>query len=602
MAMFGRKEKKEEKVKVSKSSLKKAFRLYRFVVPYIWYLIAGLVFLLLSSSATLIFPWLLGDLLNAGGVESINKIGLILLGVFFMNAIFSYCRIILFENVAQRSLALLRQTTYAHLIRLPMNFFATRRVGELNSRISADISLLQSTFTTTTAEFLRQVLTIVAGVGLLLTISPKLTLFMLGIVPVIMLVAVFFGRYIRKLSKAAQDEVAESNTIVEETLQGVNNVKSFANELFEIERYNKSTNNVVSIAIKAAKYRGAFVSFIIFGLFGSIAGVIWYGSILTYNGEIDFGRLVSFVLYTVFVGASIGGIADLYAQLLRAVGATEHLMEILDESTEDIAKERLTSGEAAEEIKLEGGVQFDQVSFEYPSRPDIPVLKKISFEVKPGEEVALVGPSGAGKSTIVSLLLRFYDPVSGQIKIDGKDIQSYNLTGLRNQMAIVPQEVLLFGGSIRENIAYGKPGASDEEIRHAAEQANALDFIEQFPEGLDTIVGERGIQLSGGQRQRIAIARAVLKNPSILILDEATSSLDSESERLVQEALERLMKGRTSFVVAHRLSTIKKANQILVIDGGEIKETGTHEELIKLEKGIYANLSQLQFNLNNEED
>jgi ABC-type multidrug transport system fused ATPase/permease subunit len=584
------------KKKITREGLQRLMRLFRFVKPQQGTFITGLIFLLLSSLTTLIFPALMGDLLDSattGTMESINRIGLILIAIFLANAVFSYFRIFLFAKVTERTLALLRQTTYNHLIKLPMVFFSSRRIGELNSRISADVALLQETFTSTLAQFIRQVVMILGGIALLTIISFKLTLFMLAFVPIIAVITRFFGAFIRRLSKDAQTKVAESNTIVEETLQAIANVKAFANEIFEITRYRKKTNEVVEVALRGAKWRGLFVSFIFFALFGSVVGVIWYGVYLVNQGEgMTSGDLFKFVLYTVFIAGSISGMADLYSQLQKAIGATENLMDILDEKPEVIADEVHKFS-----ARLEGEVIFENVSFAYPTRKDVPVLRKISFGVRKGEQVALVGPSGAGKSTISGLLLRFYEPDSGRIMIDQKDIMDYDLTGLRNNMAIVPQEVLLFGGTIRENIGYGKPGASESEILHAAEKANALEFIESFPEGLETIVGDRGIQLSGGQRQRIAIARAILKDPSILILDEATSSLDSESERLVQEALVKLMEGRTSIIIAHRLSTIRNADKIIVIDKGEVKESGNHEELMNLEGGIYKNLTSLQIDV-----
>lgn len=576
--------------------MKRLMRLFRFVRPQRRAFILGLTFLMLSSLTTLIFPALMGDLLDSatkGTMETINRIGLILIGIFLANAVFSYFRIYLFAIVTERTLALLRQTTYSHLIKLPMVFFSSRRIGELNSRVSADVALLQETFTSTLAQFIRQVVTIAGGIALLTIISFKLTLFMLAFVPVIAVITRFFGSYIRQLSKDAQTKVAESNTIVEETLQAIANVKAFANESFEIFRYRKKTDEVVDVALKGAKWRGLFVSFIFFALFGSVVGVIWYGVYLVNQGEgMTSGDLFKFVLYTVFIAGSISGMADLYSQLQKAIGATENLMDILDENPEVISDDSERSS-----ARLEGEVVFKDVSFSYPTRKDVTVLRNISFEVTTGEQIALVGPSGAGKSTIAGLLLRFYKPDSGHILIDNKDILDYNLTGLRNNMAIVPQEVLLFGGSIRENIEYGKPGATEEEILKAAEQANALEFINSFPEKLETIVGDRGIQLSGGQRQRIAIARAILKDPSILILDEATSSLDSESERLVQEALIKLMQGRTSIIIAHRLSTIRNADKIIVIDRGVVKESGNHESLMKNEGGIYKNLTSLQIDV-----
>lgn len=594
------KEKTPDK-KISSSSLKKAFKLLEFLKPYKWQFGTGLIFLLLTGISSLAFPKLTGTLVDAENLENINQTGLILVTVFLAQSVFSYFRIYLFEYVTQNMLANLRQTTYSHLIRLPMSFFSSRRVGELNSRIAADISQLQSTFTTTLAEFLRQIVIIIGGMVMLSMISIRLTLFMVAIVPVLALAAVFFGKFIRKLSKEAQSSVAESNTIVEETLQGIANVKSFANEFLEMARYRKKMNDIVVISLKSAKYRGAFVSFIIFALFSGIIAVVWYGIILRQQGEMSNGELISFVLYTIFLGASTAGIADLYSQLQKAVGSTEHLMEILEEQPEAIDVDesaRILSIKESARGGVQGNVTFKNVGFSYPSRKEMEVLKDISLEVKKGEQVAIVGQSGGGKSTVVSLLLRFYDTSSGAVFIDGKNIKEFSLTELRNQMAVVPQEVLLFGGTIKENIAYGKPGATEKEIIEAAEKANAKQFIEGFPEKYETIVGERGIQLSGGQRQRIAIARAVLKNPAILILDEATSSLDSESERLVQEALDKLMKGRTSFVIAHRLSTIRKADKIFVMDKGEIKETGTHDELMQHSEGIYKGLSLLQMELN----
>lgn len=583
--------------KVNKEGLKRMVRLFAFIRPQRKTFILGLIFLVLSSLTTLLFPMLMGDLIDQAGSGtpgSINRTGWILLAVFFTNAVFSYFRIYLFAVVTQKTLALLRQTTYNHLIRLPMAFFSARRVGELNSRISADISLLQETFTSTLAQFIRQVITIIGGVALLTVISYKLTLFMLATVSLIAVIAKVFGTYIRRLSKDSQDKVAESNTIVEETLQAIANVKAFSNEAFEILRYKKKTDEVIGIGLRGARWRGLFVSFIFFALFASIVGIIWYGVYLVNRGAgMTSGDLFKFVLYTVFIAGSISGMADLYSQIQKAIGATENLLDILNEHPEPVASGR-ESGKGA---CCEGNVEFRNVGFSYPGRRDVAVLKDISFVAEKGKQVALVGPSGAGKSTITALLLRFYDPTQGKILIDGRDIRDYNIEELRNNMAIVPQEVLLFGGTIRENIEYGKPGAGGEEIIRVAKQANAWEFISSFPEGLDTKVGERGIQLSGGQRQRVAIARAILKDPAILILDEATSSLDSESERLVQDALQNLMKGRTSIVIAHRLSTIHHADKIIVIDKGGVKESGAHEELMSLPNGIYRNLNALQIEM-----
>ncbi len=585
----------KKRAKFNWATFKKSLRLYTYVKPYRGEFILGMFFLLLSSAANLAFPKYLGELVDATNsdqiAENIQRISLILIALLVAQAVVSFFRVVLFVNVTEKTLASLRQATYRHLIKLPIPFFNAKRVGELNSRISSDISLLQETFTTTIAEFVRQLVIIFGGIIILLFTSPQLTLFMLGVVPVVVIVAVFFGRFIRKYSKDVQKQVAESNTIVEETLQGIFNVKAFANEFLEMARYKTKTDEVAKTGMKGGKYRGAFSSFIILGLFGAIVAVIWQGVNLIAAGELETGELFSFVIYSGFIGGSIGGFANVYASIQKAIGATEELMEILDEPTEDIQEEQ-----AAEKLPhFSGKITFRDLSFQYPNRKDMQVLKNISFEALPGEQVALVGPSGAGKSTLVSLILRFYNPVSGELLFDDKNASEYGLSELRNQMAVVPQDVFLFGGSIRENIAYGKPDASEEEIIEAAKKANAWEFISQFPEKLDTLVGERGVQLSGGQRQRVAIARAVLKNPKILILDEATSALDSESERLVQDALDKLMVGRTSIVIAHRLSTIRKADKIVVLDKGRVVETGTHDQLLEVPDGVYRNLSSLQF-------
>ena len=581
------------KAKINKEALKQTARLFSYIGEHKWKLYLGLLFLLLTGATALLFPLLLGKLVKTienKNFEDINRIGLLLILVLTGQSICSYFRVYLFVNYTENTLASLRRAVYAHLITLPMTFFVQKRVGDLNSRMSADISQIQDTLTTTIAEFLRQFILVIGGIILLVVISPKLTLLMLAIVPVVAVAAVIFGRFIRKTSRQVQEKIADSNTIIEETLQGISNVKAFANEFFENKRYKYSTEEIVKIGILGGKYRGAFASFIIFCLFGAIVAVIWYGVVLASQNQLLIGDLISFILYSAFVGASFGGIAELYAQIQKAVGAVERVFEILDEKAEALD----ISAPHNEKASIEGIVSFKSVAFTYPSRKEVQVLKNISFESNKGETIAIVGPSGSGKSTLVGLLLRFYDVESGQLLIDGKNCKDYNLTDLRNNMAIVPQDVLLFGGTIKENIAYGKPNASFDEIKEAAKKANAFDFIESFPEKFDTVVGERGIKLSGGQRQRIAIARAVLKDPAILILDEATSSLDSESERVVQEALDKLMIGRTSFVIAHRLSTIRNADKIVVIDKGTVVESGSHESLMSIEGGLYQSLNKLQ--------
>ena len=587
--------------KLTQAALRKFFRVFRYMREQRGVFALGMACLLATSLLSAAFPWLLGRLIDArtptgfwdapladfGNVHSLLKL---LLLVFAAQAFFGFWRIWFFGSVTENALTRLRRDTYEHLLKLPMGFFARRRVGELNSRISADVALLQEAFTSVLAEFLRQFIVISVCIAALTFLNTGLMLTMLATLPVVMLVAVFFGRFIRKLSKQVQDRIAESNVVVEETLQGIQSVKAFSNEGYEARRYGDSVLSARQLALKSLRWRGGFVSFIIFCMFGVVVFVVYRAAVLKEQGAMTVGEITAFVAFSIMIGASIAGIPEQITTLLKAVGATERLMDLHDE-----AAEPLEVAQVKQRIELQGRIAFRDVAFHYASRADLPVLREVSFTAEPGQRIALVGPSGAGKSTIASLVLRFYDPVSGAILIDGRPASEYPLTALRDRMAIVPQEVLLFGGSIRENIAYGRPGASDAEIEAAARKANAHDFIASFPEGYKTIVGERGIQLSGGQRQRVAIARAVLKDPAILILDEATSALDSESERLVQEALEQLMKGRTSIVIAHRLSTIRDADRILVLDKGVVAESGTHEELIANANGLYSSLSRLQF-------
>ncbi|TVT43639.1 ATP-binding cassette domain-containing protein [Hymenobacter setariae] len=597
------------KPKVNKESLQRGLRIFRFVLPYRAKFAVGMVLLVLSSLSTMTFPWIGGKLVDAandkpftlpgGLVLDINRIALGLFLVTVLQGLFSFGRIWFFTQVSEFTVRDIRQALYAKFMQLPIPFFEQNRVGAVTSRITSDVAQIQDSFSLTLAELFRQVFTLLAGLAFIMVVSWKLSVFMLVTFPPIVLAAGLFGRKIRTLSRTVQQELAHTNTIVEETLQAINSVKAFTNERFEIKRYNTALRKVVQSALQSNLYRGGFVSFVIIGLFGGIILVLWRGATLVHTpktdpNHLDIGQLVSFILYTVYIGASVAGLGELYGKVQSTLGASERILEILDETPEPTLLEPALG---LVPVQVRGEIRYEHVAFRYPTRPDVAVLQDIDFYIAAGEKIALVGPSGAGKSTIAGLLMQFYPLSGGRIVVDGHDVADYDLTALRSHIGIVPQETLLFGGTIRDNIAYGKPGATDQEIIEAARRANAWQFISAFPESLDTVVGDRGIKLSGGQRQRVAIARAILKNPAILILDEATSSLDSESEKLVQGALDELMQNRTSLIIAHRLSTIRKVDKILVIDGGRIVEAGSHDELSEREGGLYANLLRLQFEL-----
>lgn len=580
----------------NKESFKEAIKIFEYIKPYKWYLIFGLILLFLSSSVFMVFPYLSGLMIDvAQGAEAfdltLGRIGWILALILILQGILAYTRVMLFAQVSERGIADVRRAVYDRMISLPIVFFEQNRVGDIVSRVTADIEKLYSAFSITLAEFIRQIIVLVIGVIFLAVTTPRLALIMLASFPVIVVGAMFFGRFIRKLSKQRQAELAESNTVLNETVQSIAAVKAFTNELFESIRYGKSVRNVVTISLKYAKGRALFAAFIVTLLFGALFFVIWEGANMVSNGTITAGELVAFVSYTAIIGGAIAGLGNFYTEIIGAIGATERVREILKMETE-VSVEK---NKNIQKIHLEGNIQYKNVLFNYPTREDVPVLKGIDMNIKAGERIALVGSSGAGKSTIVQLLLQFYKIKSGDILVDGKSIYDYDLSAYRSNMAIVPQEVMLFGGTIRENILYGKPEATEAEVIEAAKQSNSWEFISTFPEGLETLVGERGVKLSGGQRQRIAIARAILRNPSILILDEATSSLDASSEKVVQEALNTLMQNRTSIIIAHRLATIREVDRIYVMDQGMIIETGTHDELMQIENGFYRRLAGLQY-------
>lgn len=599
---------KEElpKAKFSKENFKKSFRLFKYLGKSKWIFTVGMFFVLGTAIVGLYFPIMAGKMFGYLGQtnmapslfkDAVSGTGFELFILLIIQGLVSFGRVFTFSLVTENILKGLRTETFSKLVQMPMSFFSKSQVADLSSRLSTDINVISEAFTVNIAEVIRQ--TIVGVGGLILLVSYTgwdVAKWFLAIIPPITIIAIVYGRKIRKYSKGFQDKIADSSVIVSEALTGITSVKAFTNEHLEISKYDSVTSDIRKFGIKYGIMRGAFFAFIITCVFGSIFFILYQMLLLLNKPDgLSSENFGIFMMLSLFVAASLGGLPEQLASIQRALGATDRVFDIIDGTNEEINLAYLTNQNKS---RVKGDIEFKNIQFTYPTRPDYQVLKNISFSAKSGETIALVGSSGSGKSTMASLALRFYEPTSGDYIIDGKKSTDYELTELRDQMAIVPQDVLLFGGTIKENILYGKPNATETEVIEAAKQANAYDFIMSFPDKFETRVGDRGIQLSGGQRQRVAIARAVLKNPSILILDEATSSLDSESERLVQEALDKLMVGRTSIVIAHRLSTIKNADKIVVLQKGEVVESGTHHELIANDGGLYQKLSKLQYELN----
>ena len=585
-----------EPVKISKKGFLNISKMFNYTSKYKITFTVGTIFLVLSSLTTMAFPYVMGKLVDAavgkghGFFSSLNNIVIFLIIVLILQSIFSFLRIWLFSKVSENTIADIRLDLYNKMLELPVSFFEKSRVGELTSRLTNDVTQLQDSLSTSLAEFLRQIITLIVGVGIIFFISLKLTLFMLATFPFLVLAAFVFGKKIRAKSKNTQDQLATTMVVVEETLQAINTVKAFVNEVFESNRYQSELKKVTQNALSTSFWRAMFVSFVIFAIFGGIILVLWYGATLVQNNELKIGELTSFVIFTGFIGASVGGIGEIFSQLQKTMGASERIIEILQLDSE-VYNNNVS---AIADVDSMCEIKFNKLTFAYPSRLEYNVLDEISFDLLTNQKIALVGESGGGKSTIVQLLLRFYSPQNGTITLNGINVSELDLKWYRNLFGIVSQEVMLFGGTILDNIKYGNPHASEYEIIEAAKSAFAFDFINSFQDGFNTIVGERGVKLSGGQRQRIAIARALLKNPKILILDEATSALDSSAELEVQNALDNLMQNRTTLIIAHRLSTIKNADKILVLENGKILEQGSHDELIRNPNGKYNMLYTMQ--------
>lgn len=568
-------------------------RLLQYVRPYAKWMVISILALIVSVALGLILPYAIGTLVDIVLVQNdrqlLNQLVIALFIIFIIQAIFSFIHRLTLAYVGENAVKDIRIQVYGHIQKLPLQFYADYRTGEVISRLTNDVSQLQTAITETLVGLLRQGLTLIGAAMLLFFLDWQLTLLILIGIPVITLTMVFLGRMIRRASRAVQDTLAEAANVVEETTAGIRIVKSFAREDYELERYSARVIDVFDAAMHRAKISATLGPIIGFMAFGAITVTLWFGSMQVLNGKLTAGDLVAYLVYTMMVATPIASIAGLYSQFQSALGATERVFGLLDTPSTIVEKP-----DAQPLPPVVGNVAFEKVSFKY--NPNVAVLNDVSFSADSGQIIALVGPSGAGKSTLVNLIPRFYDVGEGAISIDDVDIRDVTLHSLREQIGIVPQETILFSDTVYANILYGKLDATRSEVEAAALAANAHDFIiNDLPDGYETAVGERGVKLSGGQRQRVAIARAILKNPRILILDEATSSLDSESESLVQEALERLMQGRTSFVIAHRLSTVINADWVLVLENGVIVEQGTHADLLGSGDGLYRRLYDKQF-------
>lgn len=569
----------------------KVSRLLTYLRPYALRLIVALLAMLASAALGLVFPAVIQNVVDSvlvqGNVQLLDQITLGLLIVFLFRSLTELIETYNLNYVGERIVVDLRTQVYRHLQALSLGFFAQRRVGELVSRLSSDVTVMRGVLTGNVNNLIQQVVTMIGAVIIMLFINWRLTLFILALVPIIVALGAGFGFWLRRISTQIQDEIAGATTVVEEVLQNIREVKSFVREPYEINRYETALGRAFKAAIRLLRIRSLFGPLMAFLGFGGLALILWFGGREVLEGRLSGGELIAFLIYGLTVAGSLAGLVGVYAQFQEAIGATRRIFQILD-----TAPDVLDTPGAQQLEKVAGRLSFEQVNFSYDTRQE--VLHSINLDIAPGEIIALVGPSGAGKSTIFNLIPRFYDPSAGAVRVDGTDLRAVTQASLRAQIGIVPQETLLFGGTIRENIRYGRLDATDAAIEDAARAANAHDFIMDLPDKYETIVGERGIRLSGGQRQRVAIARAILKNPRILLLDEATSSLDSESEHLVQEALARLMQNRTTIIIAHRLSTVRVAHRIAVLDRGNIIELGTHDELLARD-GLYAKLYAMQF-------